>query len=262
MKIKHEINAIATIALRDFTKLLRDRMRLVTSFIFPVIFIGVLGGSLQSNLAADAGYNFLTFVFIGVLAQTLFQSTAAGIISLIEDRENDFSQEMFVSPISRYSIIVGKIIGEGLVASTQTVGIIIFGIVIGVPFGLTDFITLLPAAAGAILLGGAFGVIVMANLSNQRTANQIFPFLIFPQFFLAGVFNPIKNLPPVILQLSRISPMTYPVDLFRSIYYLGKPEYDKVVLFSPAFNVLVISIMFLIFISIGTYFFVKNERNR
>lgn len=262
MNLKHELYSILTIALRDFTKLLRDRPRLLTSFIFPVIFIGVLGGSLQSNLAADAGYNFLTFVFIGVLAQTLFQSTAAGIISLIEDRENDFSQEMFVSPISRYSIIIGKIIGEGLVASTQTIGIIIFGFIIGVPLGITDLLALLPAAFVAIIAGGSFGVMVMANLSNQRTANQIFPFIIFPQFFLSGVFNPIKELPPVIYQLSRIAPMTYPVDLFRSIYYLGKPEYSKVVLFDPAFNLLVISVMSFIFMSIGTFIFVRNERNR
>ena len=32
---------------------------------------------------------------------------------------------------------------------------------------------------------------VMANLNSQRAANQVFPFLVLPQFFLAGVFNPI-----------------------------------------------------------------------
>lgn len=93
----HEVNAIFTIAYRDFTKLLRDRSRMLFSLIFPIIFIGVLGGSLQSNLSASAGYNFLSFIFAGVLGQTLFQSTGSGVISLIEDRENDFSQEIFVS---------------------------------------------------------------------------------------------------------------------------------------------------------------------
>ena len=85
------INAILTIAFRDISKLLRDKTRIMASFIFPIIFIGVLGTSLQQNLGQGLGYNFLTFVFIGVLAQTLFQSTAAGIISLVEDRQNDFS---------------------------------------------------------------------------------------------------------------------------------------------------------------------------
>jgi len=88
------LNAILTIAMRDLTKLLRDRTRIFASLIFPGIFIGVLGTSLQANLGSNLGYNFLEFVFIGVLAQTLFQSTAGGIISLVEDRQNNFAQEM------------------------------------------------------------------------------------------------------------------------------------------------------------------------
>ena len=37
-------------------------------------------------------------------------------MSLIEDRENDFTQELFIAPISRYAIVFGKILGEALVA--------------------------------------------------------------------------------------------------------------------------------------------------
>src|SRR4051812_32909033 len=103
-----QINAILTIAFRDFLKFTRDRARIASTFIFPFTFIFILGGSMQ-GIGKAAGYNYLPYVFTGVLAQTLFQSAALGIISLIDDRENDFSQEIFVSPISRYSIIFGKI---------------------------------------------------------------------------------------------------------------------------------------------------------
>ena len=156
-----ELNAILTIALRDFTKLLRDRFRLAMSFIFPTIFIGALGTSLQSNIGRFIEFNYLTFTFTGVLAQTLFQSTASGIISLIQDRENDFSQEMFVSPISRYSIIIGKILGESMVALVQAVGVVLFGLfmVLFFPLDITvsKLIISIPAIAAACLLGGAFG---------------------------------------------------------------------------------------------------------
>lgn len=258
----HELNAIFTIAFRDFIKLLRDRSRLLFSLIFPIIFIGVLGGSLQSNLSGAAGYNFLSFIFAGVLGQTLFQSTASGVISLIEDRENDFSQEIFVSPISRYSIIIGKILGESLVALSQLFGIVGFGIIIGVPVDLFGLIRLIPFFLIACMFGGAFGIFVLSNLKSQRSANQIFPFVIFPQFFLSGVFSPIKSLPPVLYVLSRIAPMTYVVDLVRSIYFIGDPAYDKVVLFNTGFDLLVVGAYSLVFIVIGTYFFIRNEKNR
>jgi ABC-2 type transport system permease protein len=102
----------------------------------------------------------------------------------------------------------------------------------------------------------------MANIADQRAANQIFPFILFPQFFLAGVFNPIQQLPLPILIASRISPMTYAVDLLRSVYYFGKPEYEKTVLFNPVLNLSVVIGLGLIFLIVGTYLFVKNERNK
>lgn len=258
----NNLNAIITIAFRDLIKFLRDRSRIIATFIFPLVFIGALGGSLQSNLGNAVGYNYMTFVFVGVLAQTLFQSTASGIISLIEDRENDFSQEIFVAPISRSSIIIGKIVGESLVALSSSIAILALGLLFGVSFTASQLILLVPTMVAICLFGGAFGIAVLSQLKSQRAANQIFPFVILPQFFLSGVFAPIKHLPWYLLILSRLAPMTYAVDLARSIYYYGTASYERVVLYSPLINIIIIAIFFAIFLSIGTYFFVANERNK
>jgi ABC-2 type transport system permease protein len=77
-----QLNAILVLAYRDLLKFLRDRIRIVSTLVFPLIFIVALGGSLQANLGQDVGYNFLIFTFTGVFAQTMFQSAAMGIISL------------------------------------------------------------------------------------------------------------------------------------------------------------------------------------
>src|SRR5207302_8565168 len=139
-----EINAITAIAYRDLMKFLRDPARLVATFIFPLMFIFILGTSMQASFGRGIGFNLLAVTFTGVLAQTLFQSTAMGVISLIEDRENDFSQEIFVSPISRYSIVIGKILGESLVALPQAIGILAFGFAAGVPISLGQILNLVP----------------------------------------------------------------------------------------------------------------------
>ncbi|OGK17147.1 hypothetical protein A2690_02125 [Candidatus Roizmanbacteria bacterium RIFCSPHIGHO2_01_FULL_39_12b] len=260
--MKRELNAILVIASRDVLKFFCDSVRILITFIFPLIFIGVLGSSLQANLGQDAKFNFLLFTFTGVIGQVLFQSTASGIISLIEDRENDFSQEIFITPISRYSIIFGKILGESIVAFFQMIGIIGFGLLFRLPISIEGLIRILPACIIVALFGGAFGLLVLANLKSQRAANQLFPFLIFPQFFLAGVFNPIKELPWYLLIASRLSPMTYAVDLVRSFYYLGSPEYNYVVLIGIAKNLLIIGVVFLVMLIVGTMLFVRGERNR
>jgi len=256
------MNAIMALAYRDLLKFGRDPARIVSSLIFPVIFIGILGGSLQANLGDAAGYNFIAFTFTGILAQTLFQSTAIGVVSLIEDRENDFSQEIFVSPISRYTIIFGKIFGETLVALPQGLAVVLFGILLGVPFTLANVLGVLAVSAIVCLFGGAFGVLVLSNLSSQRVANQIFPFIMFPQFFLAGVFTPITQLPLPLDILSRISPLRYAVDLMRGVFYAGQSDYNAVVLAAPTFNGTIIGVLFAIFLVVGTVLFVRGERNR
>src|SRR4029079_5819277 len=80
-------------------------------------------------------------------------------------------------------------------------------------------VAMIPAALIIAVYGGAFGVLVLSRLENQRQANQIFPFVMLPQFCLAGIFNPIQNLPPFLDILTKIAPMRYAVDLIRDVYY-------------------------------------------
>ena len=258
----HELSGVLAIAHRDLVKLLRDRTRLIADLTFPMIFIGVLGVSLESAFDQFAEFNFLTFVFTGVLAQTLWQSSAMGVISLIEDRENDFSQEIFVSPISRYSIVVGKVLGESLVALPQGLAIVIFGFVIGIPLSIATILALIPILLIVTVFGGAFGVMVLSRLPNRRAATQIFPFIMLPQFFLAGVFNPLNDLPAPLEILSRLAPMRYAVDLLRDAYYAVNPEPVEVALAPLGFNMLVIGGLFVAFIAVGTALFVRAEQNR
>src|SRR4030088_2870623 len=241
------MNAIAAIASRDILKFVRDRGRLIGAFVFPFLIMFLMGGTLQLNLGQAAGFNFIGFTFTGVLGMTVVQSSAQGLASLLEDRQNDFAQEMFVSPVSRYSIVFGKILGESLVALTQAVPLVLFAILLRVSLTPEQILLMVPVAMLGCLVGGSFGLI---------------GFLMLPQFFLAGVFNPITVLPWYLDFLSRISPMRYVVDLIRGIAYAGRPEYHKVVLFDPLTNLIVMAAMLAVFIVVGTALFVRRETNR
>jgi ABC-2 type transport system permease protein len=257
-----EVSAVLAIAHRDLLKFVRDPARMVSTFVFPLIFIGALGGSLQATFGQSANFNLLEFTFTGVFAQTLFQTTAFGLISLIEDRETDLTQEIFVSPISRYSIVMGKIVGETLVALPQGLVVILFAFIVRIELTPERVLGLIPTGIAACLLGGSFGLVILANLSSQRAANQIFPFVMLPQYFLAGVFNPIGGLPWYLDVLSRISPLRYAVDLVRGTYYFGLPDYKRVVVEGPVVDLAVTAVLFCVFLGLGTVLFVRGERNR
>jgi ABC-2 type transport system permease protein len=256
--IRKELAAAGAIAARDVTKLLRDPIRLVGGLVFPALFIGVLGGAFASNFQSP-GIDLLPFIFAGQLAQGVWQSAALGLVSILEDRENDFSQEIFVAPIGRRTILAGKILGESPVAFPQAFTVMAFGIILGIPLTLAQVFAIIPALVLVALFGASFGALIVSLLPNQRSANLLFPFIFLPQFFLAGAFNPIRNLPWYLDIVSHIAPLRYAVDLIRGAYY-GYP--NAAVLGDPAWTTAVIVITTVVMLSIGTLLFVRSERNR
>lgn len=254
----HNGGAVLAVAQRDVTKFLQDRPRIIGSFVLPFVIVVILGNSFNG---AGFDFHFLTFVTTGVFAQTLFQSSALGLVSLLDDRDNDFSQELFVAPVSRYAIVVGKISGEALVAMVQGVGILIVGIAIGARVPMSRIPAVVVVAVAICLLGGAFGLLILSTVKTRRFADQLFGFVFLPQFFLSGVFNPIGDFPWYLEILSRIAPMRYAVDLVRSVAYRGA-ERDELVEDPFAVTLIVVAVMFVVFVAAGTALFVRNERNR
>jgi ABC-2 type transport system permease protein len=256
------LHAVAGIASRDLLKFVRDPGRIVGALIFPFVMIFLLGGTLQLNLGRSAGFNFIGFTFTGFLGMTLFQSTAQGLTSLMDDRVNDFAQEVFVSPVSRYSIVVGKILGETLVSVAQVVPMILFAVVLRVPLTPTHIALLVPVALLSCFMGGSFGLLLLNLMTDNRAANQLFNFVFLPQYFLAGLISPINILPWYLEVLSLLSPMRYVIDLARGVVFAGTPEYGRVVLLNPVTNVAALGLMFVVFMVIGTALFVRRETNR
>ena len=164
--------------------------------------------------------------------------------------------------MSRYSIVAGKIIGESLVALPTGLGIIVVGLLIGVPLSPVVLVALIPVSLAVAVYGGAFGLLILSSISSQRTASQIFPFVMLPQFFLAGVFNPIHDLPTPLAVLSALSPMRYAVELTRNVFYGLQGNVPSPEVTTVSINVIVTVASFLAFIALGTVLFVRAERNR
>jgi ABC-2 type transport system permease protein len=257
-----QLAAVLAIAQRDVTKLLRDRIRLGVSLAFPILIIAGLGPVLQPVLGTPAGLNSVTLLFTGVLAATLFQSAAAGMMSMIQDRETDFSQELFVSPVSRVAIVAGKVLGESLVALVQGAGVVLFALAFGVRMTPVQVLVLVPAAASCCLLGAAFGLAALAALPNQRAALQVFPFIILPQYFLAGVIAPVRAVPGYIGLVSWAMPLRYAVDLTRAMFFAGSAACSAAITEPPALDAVVMVALFVVLLLAGAVLFEQRERSR
>ncbi|HEY1920139.1 MAG TPA: ABC transporter permease [Streptosporangiaceae bacterium] len=262
MSAGHEVSAVLAIAQRDVVKLARDRPRLAVNLAFPVMLVIGLGSVLQSTVGRVTGLNAVTLAFTGVLAASLFQSTAAGMISLVEDRENDFSRELFVAPVLRLTLVAGKIAGETLVALAQGAFVVAFAVAFGVRMPAAQFGALVLPCLGCCLLGAAFGLATIAVLPNQRSAMQIFQFLIIPQYVLGGVLVPVHGLPAYLNVVAWALPLRYCVGLARSAFYAGTPGYHLVASGGAALDAAVMAVLFAALLTIGVVLFNYRERSR
>ncbi len=261
-KLLREVNVVITILARDINLFFKSPGMLIMSLAMPLVMMGMLGGSLSQNMAGGLAFNYNQYMLIGMLVNMLFMTTASGVSSLVEDHVTDFTQEMMISPISRYSIVIGKILGSSFGAIVGMLGTIIIGFLMGISLTMGQYLLILLMAPFMCLSAGALAMIVIGLIKSNKMANMAVMLITMPQMFLSGAIIPINNSKGILYVLSRIMPMTYCLDLTRAVVYSGTPEYDNVVLFNPFISLFVITALTVIFLVIGTFFFARSEKNR
>ncbi len=260
--LRREANAVFAIAWREVLRAVKSPASIAFTVLFPVLFMGVLGGSISDNLGGALRFAYLPYMLIGMIANTLYQGTITGVTNLVEERENDFTAELFVAPISRFGILLGKIVGSAIASMISLVGILAMIVVMQIPMDIGDLLRVLTIAPLLALAGGSLGVFFIGFVQDPKVAGIGVALLVFPQMFLAGALVPISSSSGILGLLAKVMPMTYSIDLARNIFYAGKPEYAAAVLNSPWLDAGVSLGLFLVFTIVGTVMFVRADRNR
>jgi ABC-2 type transport system permease protein len=257
-----ELNTVVTVAGREVTLFFKSPATAIMSLVMPIVLMGMIGGNLMQNMAGGLGFNFGQFMLVGMMVNMLFHVTAMGMTSLVDDHEIDFNQEMLVSPVSRYSIVIGKILGCGFAAIVSLVGTLAVGLMMGITLPVGKLILIVALSPLMCLSSGALTMIILGVIKDKKAANLAVMLVVMPQMFLSGAIIPINNSSGVLLLLNRIMPMTYCLDFVRSVVYSGTAEYGNVVMFNPLVNLAAIIALTVLCLALGTYLFARSEKDR
>ena len=213
---RHDLRAVRVVWQREIIRFSRDRLRVITSLIQPVLFLFVLGSGLSTLTSGTIGHlNLKTFMFPGALSMAVLFTALFSAASIVWDREFGFLREMLVAPISRWSIVVGKCLGGATTASLQGVLILLMAGLVGVPYSFSLFMTVLGELVLLALTLTAFGVMTAARIQQFQAYMALNQMLLMPLFFLSGALFPLHGLPTWLHVLTRIDPITYAVDPVR-----------------------------------------------
>jgi ABC-2 type transport system permease protein len=232
------------------------------SLIFPILFLGLFGGQLSQNMGMNMDFDFTTFMLVGMLVQTIFMVMGNGVVSLVEDRDNEFNQEMLVSPVSRYSLVLGKIAGSAVASYIVFFFTIGIGYAIGARFDVPQFLILLAFSPLICLAAGALGVVIIGFIEKPAPAGAVIMLSVMAQTFLSGALIPVNNSTGVMAVISRLLPMTYCVDFMRGIFYQAGSAATVPTLHTPFVNLVIIIAFTAVFLIAGTAGFVRAEKNR
>ncbi len=167
---RSELRAVKIVWRRELIRFSKDRMRIVTSLVQPLLFLFVLGSGLQQLSAASThGVDLKTFIYPGVLCIAVMFTAMFSAASIVWDREFGFLREMMVAPIRRGSIVVGKCLGGATVASLQGVILICLAGTVGVPYSLTLILGIFALQLLLAFSITAFGVMVAARVTQMQS---------------------------------------------------------------------------------------------
>src|SRR5689334_7013519 len=214
--LRSDLRAVRVVWQRELIRFSRDRARMITSLVQPVLFLFVLGTGLSRLASAGThGVNLRTFVYPGVLAMAVLFTAMFSAASIVWDREFGFLREMLVAPVSRGAIVIGKCFGGATVAGFQGVIMIAIAGLVGVPYSPVMILEVLILQLLLAFALTAFGVMMAASMSQMQSFMALMQMVIMPLFFISGALFPIAGLPTWLAILNRLDPITYAVDPIR-----------------------------------------------
>jgi ABC-2 type transport system permease protein len=189
-----------------------------------------------------------------LISQTLFfASSSIGPVVIPMERANQTFDRFLTSPVSLFSILLGKTLA-GIIYGA---GISVIPILVGIAFLGSQIVNIGAMIACFALSSLAFSAlgIMFASIPGQTPGQVMMPlnFVRIPLLFISGVFTPIGELPTWMQAVSMLSPLTHTVELAK--YASGAETF-----FGPALSITILSAYAAAFLFMGIRFHIMNQR--
>jgi ABC-2 type transport system permease protein len=199
---------------------LRNPIWVILGLIQPILYLGLFGPLLKKVVQAPGfppGDAWQVFV-PGLLVQLGIFGAAFVGFGLLAEMRNGVVERMRVSPASRVSLLLGRVLRDVVVLIVQ--GVILVGC--AALFGLhAPFAGIVLGIVVVALLGAAFSSASYAAaliLKSEDALAPLFNGLFLPILLLSGILLPMSLAPRWLQIVSDVNPMKHVVDGVRALF--------------------------------------------
>lgn len=162
---------------------------------------------------------YMVPAMIGIILQYL--TTMLTATSIVRERERGTIEQLIVTPLRSWELIVGKLTPYVLIAFLNTIEVLTIGVVLfHVPInGDLGLLLLLTALFLVTTLG--IGLLISSVANTQQEAMLTTMFTLLPSIFLSGFFFPLAAMPMWLQAISYAVPLRYFLIIVRGIVLKG-----------------------------------------
>lgn len=179
---------------REMVRFFRQPTRIVGAIGTPALFWLLFGTGLDKSFRittqGGAGENFREYYFPGSLMLIVLFTAIFTTISVIEDRREGFLQSVLVSPISRWAMVLGKVLGGTLIALSQALIFLILAVTLKSELTAWSLVQLVALLFIASLALTSVGFVFAWNSESTQGFHAIMNLVLMPMWLLSGAFFP------------------------------------------------------------------------
>jgi ABC-2 type transport system permease protein len=252
-----ELRGFYTLWYREVKRYLRDRIRIVSSFFQPLLWLVIFGTGVRFA-GQIGGLNYQEYIFPGIIGQALLFTSMFMGISVIWDKEFGFMKEILVAPISRVSIFLGKMVGDSTDALLQGTIVFFLALLLGIKADPITYLAALPVMVLITFGLVSIGLTIASLMGSLESFGAIQSFINLPLFFLSGALFPLTgpSIPEWLQIATKVNPLSYGVDALRTIILGGAWQFPLQPLFV---NLGIVAIFDAVMITIGTWAFARMK---
>lgn len=226
MTFQEQFIAFQTIVIKEVYRFARIWVQTIVPPVITVSLYFVIFGNLIGSQIGDMdGFRYMDFIVPGLIMMAVITNSYANVVSSFYGcKFHRHIEEMMVSPIPNYLIIVGFMTGG--IARGMAVGSAVTAV--SLLFTSLSFHNFIVIVSTIIMTSALFSLAGLINAVYARTFDDISiipTFVLTPLTYLGGVFYTINMLPDFWQGVSRINPILYMVNAFR-YGFLGVSDID------------------------------------
>ncbi|MEK9701423.1 MAG: ABC transporter permease [Deltaproteobacteria bacterium] len=230
-----QLGGLYGIWLREVKRAIRDKGQLVGGISRPILWVLILGiglnpyfrGEVYGEVTFVVPFTYLQFIFPAVVALNIMYTSVQSAVSVIWDREFGFLREVLVSPMSRGTVLLGKVLGGATVAVVHGCLVLLLARFADVPLLWSDIVKAIGLMALLAFALTSLGVVIANRIRSFEGFGVFSNAVILPLYFTSSSVFPLDPAltraqtkvvyPEWLVNVVQFNPLTYAVDSLRGV---------------------------------------------